>query len=169
MARHSRRPDRIGIVSAVLRVGAPGLGWLPAVLRQGATWRTVWRFVWLGPLVGVLPWAWLVISVPVAYVVGAPAALVAGLLFAAWYHGAGRTPTWPWRAALGAIAGLGAAAAVALFQVLSTAVSWSYVAVVAVHGIPAAVVLAMLQKPDRAPASRAASQPATTQPPPSAR
>ncbi|TXC67067.1 hypothetical protein FSC37_18940 [Piscinibacter aquaticus] len=74
----------------------------------------MWRFVWLGPLVGVLPWAWLVVSVPLAYVVGAPAALIAGLLFAAWYHGAGRTPTGPWRAAVGALAGLGAATALAV-------------------------------------------------------
>ena len=134
-------------MSAALRVRGPGLDWLPAVLCQRATWRTVWRFVWLGPLVGVLPWAWLVVSIPFAYVVGGPAALVAGLLFATWYHGAGRTPTWPWRAALGALAGLGATAAVTLFQVLIGTVSWGYVAVVAVHGVPAAVVMALLQRP----------------------
>lgn len=134
-------------MSAVLRVQGPGLDWLPAVWRQRATWRTVWRFVWMGPLVGVLPWAWLVVTIPFAYVVGGPAALVAGLLFAAWYHGAGRTPTWPWRATLGVLAGLGATAAVALFQVLTGAVSWGYVGLVAAHGVPAAVVVALVQKP----------------------
>lgn len=134
-------------MSTTPRVRGPSLDWLPAVLRRRATWRTVWRFVWLGPLVGVLPWAWLVVSIPVAYVVGGPAALVAGLLFATWYHGAGRTPTWPWRATLGTLAGLGATAAVTLFQVLIGTVSWGYVAVVAVHGIPAAMVVALTQKP----------------------
>lgn len=132
---------------AAPRIHGPGLDWLPAVLRQRATWRTVWRFVWLGPLVGVLPWIWLVISIPFAYVFGGPAALVAGLLFGSWYHRSGRTPTWPWRAALGLLAGLGATAAVALFEVLTGSDSWGYVAVVAMHGIPAAVVLALLQKP----------------------
>lgn len=142
--------------AAALRVRAPGLAWLPAVLRQRATWRTVWRFVWLGPLVGVLPWAWLVVSIPFAYVLGGPAALVAGLLFATWYHRAGRTPTWPWRAALGLLAGLGATVAVALFQVMSGPFSWFYVAVVALHGMPAAMVMALLQRP-AAPSSRPVS------------
>ena len=134
-------------MNAAIRIHGPGLDWLPAVLRERATWRTVWRFVWLGPLVGVLPWAWLVISIPFAYVFGGPAAFVAGMLFASWYHSAGRTPTWPWRAALGMLAGLGATAAVGLFEVLTGAVTWGYVAVVALHGIPAAVVVALLQKP----------------------
>lgn len=134
-------------MSAALRVRGPGLDWLPAVLRRRATWHTVWRFVWLGPLVGVLPWSWMVVSIPFAYVLGGPAALVAGLLFATWYHGAGRIPTWPWRATLGALAGLGATAAVTLFQVLIGTVSWGYVAVVAVHGVPAAMAVALLQKP----------------------
>ncbi len=133
------------------RVRGPGLGWLPAVLRRRATWRTVWRFAWLGPLVGVLPWAWLVLSIPFAYVLGGPAAVVAGLLFATWYHGVGRTPTWPWRAAVGALAGLGAAAAVALLQVLTGSAHWGTVTLVAMHGVPAAVVLALLQKPARSP------------------
>jgi hypothetical protein len=134
-------------VSAALRVRGPGLDWLPPVLCRRATWRTVWRFFWLGPLVGVLPWAWLLVSIPIAYAVGGPAAFVAGLLFAIWYHRAGRTPTWPWRATLGALAGVGAVAVVVLVQVLMGEVNWGYVGVVAVHGVPAAVVLALLQKP----------------------
>lgn len=134
-------------MTAALRVHGPGLGWLPAVLRQRATWRTVWRFVWAGPLIGVLPWAWLVLSIPFAYVLGGPAALVAGLLFATWYHGAGRVPTWPWRAAMGVMAGLGASAAVALALQWAGAAHWGFVGVVAAHGVPAALVLALIQKP----------------------
>lgn len=133
------------------RIQGPGLAWLPAVLRQRDTWRTVWRFVWLGPLIGVLPWAWLVISIPLAYPLGAPPALVAGLLFAAWYHvPQGRTPTWPWRATMGLLAGVGGSTAVALVQLLfSGSVNWGYVGFVALHGVPAALVLALLQKPAR--------------------
>jgi hypothetical protein len=153
-------------MNAVLRIHGPGLDWLPAVLRQRATWRTVWRFVWLGPLVGVLPWAWLVISIPLAYVVGGPAAAVAGLLFASWYHSAGREPSWPWRATVGILAGLGATAAVALFQVLTGLLDESYVALVAVHGVPAAAVMALLQKPTQKMDPRATPQPANEACPP---
>jgi hypothetical protein len=67
-------------MSAALRVRGPGLGWLPAVWRQRATWRTVWRFVRMGPLIGVLPWAWLAVTIPFAYVVGGPAAVVVALV-----------------------------------------------------------------------------------------
>ncbi len=131
------------------RVRGPGLGWLPAVLRRRATWRTVWRFVWAGPLIGCLPYAWMLISLPFAYAIGVVPAVVAGLLFAAWYHGSrGRMPTWPWRAAVGAIAGLGGTAFVAVGLLLaSREPAWFYVGVVAAHGVPAALVLGLLQKP----------------------
>jgi hypothetical protein len=134
---------------ALPRLRGPGLGWVPAVWRRPATWLTVWRFVWAGPLIGCLPYAWMVISVPVAYAVGAAPAAVAGLLFAAWYHGQhGRTPTWPWRATVGALAGLGAAAALALVMLLgSQQLEWFPVGIVAAHGVPAGIVLALLQKP----------------------
>lgn len=135
------------------RVRGPGIRWLPRVLRRPATWRTVWRFVWAGPLIGGLPYVWLLFTVPFAYLVGVAPAAVAGLLFACWYHGqAGRAPTWPWRLAMGALAGAGATAGVAFWQsAVRTEFEWFLVAVVAVHGIPAAVVLGLLQKPASAP------------------
>jgi hypothetical protein len=133
----------------------PGLGWLPAVLQRRATWRTVWRFLWLGPLIGGAPYAWMLVTLPFIYVFGAVPALLAGLLFAAWYHGPqGRVPSGPWRAALGALAGLGAATLFALGQLLTLpTVNWFFVFAVAAHGVPAATVLALLQKPAQAPAA----------------
>jgi len=134
---------------AMPHVRGPGLGWLPAVMRQRATWLTVWRFFWAGPLIGCIPYIWMVVSLPFAYVIGAVPAAVAGLLFAAWYHSPrGRVPTWPWRAAVGALAGAGSAAGVALGMLwVWPEVSWFYVGVVAAHGVPAAVVLGLTQKP----------------------
>jgi hypothetical protein len=131
------------------RVRGPGLGWLPAVLRQRATWLTVWRFLWAGPLIGSLPYAWMLISLPFGYAIGVVPAAAAGLLFAAWYHGQrGRVPTWPWRAAVGAMAGVGGATLVALGMLLVwLEVNWFYVGLVAAHGVPAALVLGLMQKP----------------------
>jgi hypothetical protein len=136
------------------RVRGPGLGWLPEVLRQRITWLTVWRFLWAGPLIGCLPYAWLPISIPFAYVIGAVPAAVAGLLFATWYHGQrGRIPTWPWRAAVGAMSGAGSATLVALGMLLAWhEVNWFYVGVVAAHGVPTALVLGLTQKPAQRPA-----------------
>ncbi len=130
------------------RVHGPGFGWLPPVLRQRGTWLTVWRFVWAGPLIGAVPYLWMVVSLPFAYVIGAVPAAVAGLLFAAWYHGQrGRVPTWPWRATVGAMAGAGSAVVVALvLQLVWPGVPWFYVAIVAVHGVPAGIVLGLMQK-----------------------
>jgi hypothetical protein len=142
-------------VLAPVRLRGPGIGWIPAALRQRETWRTVWRFAWAGPLVGAVPYLWMVISVPVAYFIGAVPALLAGLLFGAWYHGqAGRTPTWPWRAAIGALSGAGAAALVGLATLLAgRGFDAVWMAVLAIHGVPAAVVLALLQKPAARPQS----------------
>jgi hypothetical protein len=135
-------------ILAIPQVRGPGIGWLPEVLRRRATWLTVWRFVWAGPLIGTLPYAWMVISLPFGYAIGLVPAAVAGLLFAAWYHGRGRVPTWPWRAAVGALAGAGGAVVVALGMLLHVfGITWFHVGVVAVHGVPAALVLALLQKP----------------------
>ncbi|MFZ4649527.1 MAG: hypothetical protein ACOYLV_02355 [Rubrivivax sp.] len=165
---------------AASRVRRPLLKRLLAVLRQRATWRTVWRFVWLGPWMGLLLAfliAWLSMPpqaaqpagiwkrlfstdlIAAVYGAGGPPALVAGLLFAAWYHGAGRPPAWPRRAALGALAGLGAAAAGALVSLLAaagelmqgrtgiaTAYLWAYPAAIALFGVPAGVVVALLQR-----------------------
>lgn len=139
------------------RVHGPGLGWLPAVLRRRATWRTVWRFAWAGPLIGGLPYAWMVVSIPFAYLIGAVPATVAGLLFAAWYHAGGRVPSWPWRAVVGGLAGLGGSLVVAVGMLPPG--GWTqafHVAVVAAHGVPAALVLGLLQKP----VQRAAGAPA---------
>lgn len=139
------------------RVHGPGLGWLPAVLRRRATWRTVWRFAWAGPLIGGLPYAWTVVGIPFAYLIGAVPATVAGLLFAAWYHAGGRVPSWPWRAVVGSLAGLGGSLIVALGMLPSgSGIEAFHVAVVAAHGVPAALVLALLQKP----VQRAAGAPA---------
>jgi hypothetical protein len=126
----------------------PGLGWLPAVLRSRATWRTVGRFVLWGPAVGAAPYAWLLFTLPFAYAIGALPALLAGLLFALWLHGGGRRwPTLRWRVAVGALCGL----APALVAMLPTLVLASqpepfWPAVLAMHGVPAAMVLAAMQR-----------------------
>lgn len=141
-------PSALPAARRVPSLRGPGVSWVPAVLREQATWRTVGRFVVLGPLIGVLPWAWLLLTIPVAYALGMPAAAVAGLLFACWYHADGRTPTWPWRAAVGALSGLGAAALMALCLGSLSRTDYAFVfAVVAIHGVPASTVLALLHKP----------------------
>ena len=147
---------------AMPRMHGPGLAWLPAVWRQRATWRTVWRFLWLGPLIGGAPYVVFIVPIPFAYFIGAAPALIAGVLFATWYHGhAGRPPSWPWRALLGALSGAAAAAASALyFELAAAGPQWFMVGVIAVHGIPAAVILALLKTPPAADApSLSAAQP----------
>lgn len=171
---------------AAVRVRRPRPDQLLAVLRQRATWRTVWRFVWLGPwvgLVGMVPVFLINLrSMPPraaqplgiggfieiadflitgVYFAGGPPALVAGLLFAAWYHGASRPPAWPRRAALGALAGLGGCFAVGALVGLMKALGvlnpadlwdwWDYSAILALLGVPAAVVVALLQKASMPP------------------
>ena len=163
-------PDRV----TASRADRLRLNRLLAVLRQRATWRTVWRSVWLGPWVGVLVasllnwlsmppqaaqpggiWKELLSTdlIALVYAGGGPPALVAGLLFAAWYHGASRPPAWHRRAALGALAGLGTSAAVALVSLaaegrigIATADWWAYPAGIALLGVPAGVVVALLQR-----------------------
>lgn len=124
---------------------------LPRAWCARTTWRTAGRFMAWGPLIGGAPYVWLLFPLPFAYAIGAGPAAVAGLLFGAWYHAPGRrVPGWPWRAAFGALAG----AAVAL---LTYAGSWLWLArsdpfwalVVAVHGVPAAMILALTQRPGR--------------------
>ncbi len=139
----------MSVVLAPPRLREPRLAWVPAVLRERATWRTVWRFAWAGPLIGGLPYVWILVTIPFAYVIGVVPAALAGLLFAAWYHGrAGRVPSWPWRAAVGALAGLGAAALIGLAAVLfgrGFCVFW--MAVLTLHGLPAAAVLGVMRRP----------------------
>jgi hypothetical protein len=101
--------------------------------------------------------------IPGAYFAGGPPALVAGLLFAACYHGASRPPAWPRRAALGALAGLGGCFAVVTLVALMEALGvlnrpghlqlvwWEYSAILALLGVPAAVVVALLQKASTPP------------------
>lgn len=134
------------------RLRGPGLAWVPTVLRERVTWRTVWRFIWAGPLIGGLPYVWMLFTIPVAYAIGVVPAALAGLLFAAWYHGhAGRVPTWPWRAAVGALAGLGAVVLIGLATMLfGRSFDAFLMAVWALHGVPAAAALGLLQKPVRA-------------------
>ena len=84
--------------AALPRLRGPGVGWLPPVLRQPAYWRTVGRFALWGPLIGGAPYAWALVTLPFVYAIGVVPALLAGLLFAAWYHGSqGATPGLCWR------------------------------------------------------------------------
>lgn len=134
-------------------VHGPGLGWLPAVWRRPATWRTVWRFAWLGPLVGGAPYVVFVLPIPFAYAIGLGPAVVAGLVFAGWYHAGGRTPSAPWRALVGALAGGAAVGATVLAgRLMGSDTVAGMASVVALHGVPAAVVLALMQKPAPPPA-----------------
>ncbi len=79
---------------------------VPGFLKRTRYWRSVWRFVWLGPLVGGLPYNVMVIGIPFSYALGALPALLAGLLYAAWYaQPTLRKPSWPWRLAAGGLCG----------------------------------------------------------------
>jgi len=139
-------------VASTLR--SPGLGALPRAWRHSAMWRTVIRFVLLGPLIGGAPYVLLLFTIPFAYFIGALPAFIAGVLFGTWYHGPGRPPGWRWRAAMGALCG-GVAAVLAGLAFTALAGSpagpgrqaWFMVSVMALHGVPAAVALALMQKP----------------------
>ena len=141
----------LALTRVSVRFHGPGLGWLPAVWRRHSTWRTVGRFVLFGPAIGGAPYVIFILPIPFAYCIGALPALVAGLLFATWYHGgAGRVPSWPWRALVGALSGCGAAAVAAFYLVVATRrPEWFMVGVIALHGLPAAVILALVERPAR--------------------
>jgi hypothetical protein len=126
------------------RVAGPSLSWLPPVLRGRDYWRTVGRFALFGPLVGGLPYAWLVFTLPFIYLVGLLPALVAGLLYAAWLHAAGlRAPSAGWRAALGGLCGAAGCAAVAwAFEPRGPGLGPMFT-LLAMHGVPAGVALAL--------------------------
>lgn len=142
-------------MSTLVRAALPGLQWLPAVWRQRATWATVLRFGFFGPLVGGAPYVIFVFPIPFAYAIGGLPALFAGWLFASWYHRPGRVPGWGWRLLFGALSGAGAALASALVLVLATErPDWTFVWVIAVHGVPAATVMALLARPPRPPLHR---------------
>lgn len=134
---------------ALPRVRGPGFGWLPAVWRRADTRRTVMRFVVFGPLIGGLPYNVFLLPIPFSYVIGGLPALLAGLLFATWYH-AGPPPGPAWRGLLGALCGAAAAlASVAVFVLASDRPSVFVPAVIAVHGIPAATILALATRSRR--------------------
>lgn len=125
------------------RLKGPGLGWLPRPLRTRSYWALVARFALFGPFIGGLPYVWMVISLPFMFVIGVVPAFVTGLLYAAWWVSPGaRRPTPLWRAAVGAICGVLACAAVAAG--FSPASPGTPFVVLAMHGVPAAVVLALV-------------------------
>lgn len=150
------------------RLRGPGLGWLPAAWRRRETWRVVGRFVLLGPLIGGLPYAWLVFTLPFIYAVGVLPAFVAGVLHATWLGSAGagrRRPGVAPRAAMGALAGLGAAALTPLLLAPAFGEpSATFALVIAAHGVPAAMLLATAMTPVQ-PAAAPAPAPARLLPP----
>ena len=99
-------------------------------------------FGFWGPLVGGLPYVWMVITVPFAYVFGGIPALVCGLLYALWQHrGASGMPGRWVRAGRGALCGLVGCA------VFASIVGWRdgsalfMTGVLALHGVPAGAIL----------------------------
>ena len=115
------------------RLKGPNLGWLPKALRTRSYWALVARFALYGPFIGGLPYVWMVISLPFMFAIGVVPALVTGMLYAAWWVTPGaRRPTPVWRAAVGAICGVLACAAVA--AVFSPASPGMPFLVLATHG-----------------------------------
>jgi CDP-diglyceride synthetase len=133
-------------VNIALQVATPGWDWLPPVLRRARYWRVVRRFALWGPLIGGAPYAALVFTLPFIYLIGLVPALLAGMLFGAWLLAPGRRyPNKTWRAALGALCGALACAVVALaVDPRGLLMTWAYLAL---HGVPAALLLALTQKP----------------------
>ena len=129
-------------MTTALTWAGPGWEWLPSVLRSARYWRMVGRFAIWGPLVGGIPYAWLVITLPFVYLFGLGPAVLAGMLFAAWLHAPGRRfPSAPWRAALGMLCGALACAVVAFaFDPRHPLGPWLFLSA---HGVPAAVLLAL--------------------------
>jgi hypothetical protein len=135
-------------------VRGPGWGWLPVVLRSRAYWREVGRFALWGPLIGGLPYALFIVTIPFVYAIGLVPAVLAGLLFAAWAARPNLAlPPWPWRMAVGAMSGLAAALVVQLFMLAhathANRAGFAAFGIVALHGVPAAVVLALSYRPRR--------------------
>jgi hypothetical protein len=129
-------------VNIALTLHGPGLGWLPRSVRSRAYWALVARFALIGPFVGGLPYVWIVISLPFMFVIGLVPALITGMLYAAWWVAPGmRRPTPLWRAAVGAICGaVGCAVVAAGYSPGSAGLPFL---VLAAHGVPAAIALAL--------------------------
>ena len=130
---------------AVLVPRGPGTAWLPKPLRMKSYWRMVARFALLGPLIGGLPYAWLLITIPFVYAVGVVPAALAGLLYAAWWSRvAARQPTGLWRATVASISAAAACAFVALLYAPgSPGVPFLFLAR---HGVPAAAILGWISR-----------------------
>ena len=130
------------MTTALMVLRAPGLSWLPQSVRSQDYWALVTRFALIGPFVGGLPYVWLVISLPFMFVIGLVPALIAGMLYAAWWVAPGtRRPTPLWRAAVGAICGAaGCATLAAAYSPSSPGLPFL---VLSAHGVPAAVILAL--------------------------
>lgn len=129
-------------MTTALALHGPGLGWLPRPLRSRDYWALAARFALIGPFVGGLPYVWMVISLPFMFVIGLGPALIAGMLYAAWWVTPGtRRPTPIWRAAVGAICGaVGCAVVAAGFSPSSPGMPFL---ILAAHGVPAALILAL--------------------------
>lgn len=106
-------------------------------------------FGFWGPLVGVVPYVWMVISVPVAYALGGVPALVCGLLFGLWQWKTRRDDVGPLaRAARGALCGL--AGCVLFGLAISRAEpSLPLIGMLALHGVPAGAILGASRRPGR--------------------
>jgi len=132
-------------VSITLALRGPGSDWLPRPLRTRKYWALVGRFVLFGPLIGGLPYAWLIITLPLVFGIGLGPALIAGMLYAAWWvTPSPRRPTPLWRATLAAICAIVGCAAVAwIWDTGSPGVPF---VILAVHGVPAAVVLGLMTR-----------------------
>lgn len=127
-----------------LAVRGPGWAWLPAVLRSRAYWGEVRRFALWGPLIGGAPYAVFIFSIPFVYMIGLLPALATGLLFAAWVtQPSTRTLPWPWRVAMAIACALLVAALAAAAMNSGDTPHWFWGSVIAVHGVPAATVLAL--------------------------
>ncbi|MGM9486667.1 hypothetical protein [Ideonella sp. YS5] len=119
--------------------------------------RSGWRVVasstmffgFWGPLIGVVPYVWMVISVPFAYVLGGVPALVCGLLFGLWQWKTRRNDVGPWaRAARGALCGLAGCAVFGL-AISHAQPSLSLMSVLALHGVPAGAILGACRRTGR--------------------
>ena len=130
-------------MSITLALRGPGWGWLPRPVRTREYWKLVGRFALFGPLIGGLPYVWLVITLPLVFGIGFVPALIAGMLYAAWwFRPALRRPNPLWRATLGAICGAAGCAVVAC--IVDPAVPGVPFLFLAVHGVPAAIALALV-------------------------
>lgn len=99
-------------------------------------------FGFWGPLVGGLPYVWMLITVPFAYVFGGVPALIGGLLYALWQQRDASGIAGPWvRAGRGALCGLvGCAVFGSILGWRDGSALWM-TGVLALHGVPAGALL----------------------------